>query len=185
VGSRQLIRTVAVVLAALALGFLGWRMNTNDAELPTSGDEPAYDAVVRDLQSLLAVYGGLAQQVAQHAQAHFVEVKLAEIETSLADVEERGEALGTTGGDDVAVLAGFVRARSVEVRAEAADDHTGMTGIATLQAFGREVSLRAVRIGGALSSLDEPGADLGELEAAVAAPWPVPELEGVEEPVPS
>ncbi len=182
--ARQVIRTVAVALAALALGFLGWRMNADDADVPASSDEPAYAAVVRDLQSLLAVYGGLAQQVAQHDQAHFVEAKLIEIESSLGEVEDRAEALGTGGGDAVAELAGFVRLRGADVRAQAAADHTGTTGVVALQAFGREVSLRAVRIGGALSALDEPGADLGELEAEVAEPWPTPDQEGVDEPVP-
>ncbi len=184
VDSRQLIRTVAVVLAALALGFLGWRMNTDDPGRPASSDETPYATVVRDLQSLLAVYGGLAQQVAQHDQAHFVEAKLIEIESSLGDVESRAEALGTDGGDGVAVLAGFVRVRGADVRAQAAADHTGTSGVAVLQAFGREVSLRAVRIGGALSSLDEAGADVSELEDEVAQPWPTPDQEGIDEPVP-
>jgi len=130
------------------------------------------------------VYGGLAPQVAQHDQAHFVEAKLVEIEASLGEVEGRADAMGTEAGDEVAELAGFVRVRGSEVRAQAAADHTGTTGVVALQAFGREVSLRAIRIGGALSTLDGAGSDLGALEAEVAQPWPAPDQEGVDEPVP-
>lgn len=175
-----------MVVAALALCFLGWQGFRAAEPAPDAGaagaGDSSYAAVVADAQRLLDVYGQLAQGVVQHDQAHFVEGKLRGIESSLGLVSDRATALGTDEGDALAVLTEFVRLRGGEVRAAAAADHLGMDGITALRAFGREVSLRAGLIGIALETAGS-GGDWDGVAQLVAAPWPAPEQEGLDESV--
>lgn len=175
-----------MVVAALALCFLGWKGFRAAEPAPDAGaagaGDSSYAAVVADAQRLLDVYGQLAQGVVQHDQAHFVEGKLQGIESSLGLVSDRATALGTDEGDALAVLTEFVRLRGGEVRAAAAADHLGMDGITALRAFGREVSLRAGLIGIALETAGS-GGDWDGVAQLVAAPWPAPEQEGLDESV--
>lgn len=175
--TRQVVRVVAVVVAAAALAFLGFRMVTSGDETvrPAASEQEAgtpYAELVVDLQSLLTAYSSL-QTVAVHAQIHTLNPDLAKLELALRSIEERAEEIGA---DDVATLAATVRTRAAGVLAEASSDHTGLRGVGLVRAFGRETALRAVAIGDAVREAEEAG--WGPVRAAVAEPWPAPEDEG-------
>ena len=180
---RQLVRVVAVAVAAVLLAVLGYAASSGgrDPVRPASAGagDGDYAAVVADLQSVLTAYAPL-QSVTDHDQVHELGRDLAGLELALADVEQQARALGTADADSVADLAAFVRTRATQVRLQAAADHTDLGGVGVIQAFGREAALRAVSIGAALESASEDGYE--PVAQAVAAPWPPPTEEGLGEP---
>ena len=179
---RQLVRVVAVAVAAVLLGVLGYAAASGeDPVRPTSADagDGDYAAVVADLQSVLTAYAPL-QAVTDHDQVHELGRELGGLELALAEVEEQARALGTADAAAVADLAAFVRTRAVQVRLQAAADHTDLGGVGVVQAFGREAALRAVSLGAALEAASEDG--YGPVVESVAAPWPPPPEEGLGEP---
>ena len=177
--SRQHVRVAVVAVSVVVLGVLGLLTASTDDESVAPGTPAAvrgeYAALVTDLHAVLAAYAPL-QGVRSHDQVHLLGRELAGLEQALAQVEDAARGLGGAEAAELAELSAQVRDRAATVRVQAMADHTGLGGVATMQAFGRECALRAVSIGEALEGADD---DLTEVAEAVAAVWPAPPEEGL------
>jgi hypothetical protein len=182
-----------LLLAVGGLGFLAGRETAPqtaperaDTAVPDepapsvpAGEDPAgdprdvvYAADVQELQAVLAAYAVQAQEVLDHEQVAGLSTVLVRHETALADLAASGRDHGTARGAALAELADAVRREATALREEAASEETGHEGVERMQAFGREVGVRASRLGAVLARLPGGRVDevLREAAAEVAAP---------------